>query len=330
MEKTKLLTISIAAYNVAPYLEQTLQSLVVDKDPQRLEVLIINDGSKDDTASIAQRYADRFPQTFILINKENGGHGSTINAGIENATGKYFKVLDGDDWVDTKGLEELLDRLEDTDVDLVLTDRINVYETKKEKIKFEDKIPPDRTQFFASLAIPLSITLPSISVKTKRIRGSGYRCLEHCYYEDLEFDSYSIAVSDTFIYYPIDLYQYRLGREGQSITPVNLQKNLNMSYRVAQTIDLFYSAAREQLSQGQRLCIVERATLIHAQIIATCMTLTSDEENRKRFRDFILNIQSDDIRTGIRKNKAYMRILCDFPWTYRLVVRLHKFAKHRK
>ena len=98
---TKILTISIAAYNVEKYIDRTLSSLNDPRFLDDIEVLIIDDGSSDNTKQIALEYEASAPDTFHYISKENGGHGSTINCGIRFATGKYFRVIDGDDWVDT-------------------------------------------------------------------------------------------------------------------------------------------------------------------------------------------------------------------------------------
>ena len=98
----KILTVTIPSYNVEAYLEDCLESFVNSEVMDDIEVLIVNDGSSDNTAKIAQRYVDKYENTFRLINKENGGHGSTINTGVREAKGKYFKVVDGDDWVDTR------------------------------------------------------------------------------------------------------------------------------------------------------------------------------------------------------------------------------------
>ena len=97
----KILTVTVPSYNVQAYLEDCLESFVNSEVMDDIEVLIVNDGSSDDTATIAERYVSKYENTFRLINKENGGHGSTINTGAREARGKYFKVVDGDDWVDT-------------------------------------------------------------------------------------------------------------------------------------------------------------------------------------------------------------------------------------
>ena len=97
----KTLTVSIASYNVEKFLRETLDSLCSPDIIEDIEVIIVNDGSKDSTVSIAREYVKKYPESFILIDKENGGYGSTINSSLSIANGKYFRILDGDDWVDT-------------------------------------------------------------------------------------------------------------------------------------------------------------------------------------------------------------------------------------
>ena len=104
----KILTVSIAAYNVSKYLDEALEPFTNSVYKDELEILIVDDGSKDDTAEIAKKYEERYPNTFKLVTKENGGWGSTLNKGIEIGTGKYFKQLDGDDWFDKDNLEDYL------------------------------------------------------------------------------------------------------------------------------------------------------------------------------------------------------------------------------
>ena len=102
----KVLTILVPVYNTEKYIRRCLDSLLVPEVLESIEVLVVNDGSKDRSPEIAQEYAEAFPDTVVLVNKENGGHGSTINTGIERANGKYFRVLDSDDWFNTVDLIE--------------------------------------------------------------------------------------------------------------------------------------------------------------------------------------------------------------------------------
>lgn len=98
----KVLTIAVAAYNVAPYIAQCLDSFVDEKLLPALDIVVIDDGSTDATARIVRKYINRFPESFRLVSQENGGYGAAVNHALALAQGEYFKTVDGDDWVDTK------------------------------------------------------------------------------------------------------------------------------------------------------------------------------------------------------------------------------------
>lgn len=116
---SKVLTITIPAYNVEKYMDEVLPTFLAESIMDKIEILIVNDGSKDKTSEIGKRYEAQYPGVIKLVDKENGGHGSTINKGIELATGKYFKVVDGDDWVDTDAFITYVTMLEKLDTDAV-------------------------------------------------------------------------------------------------------------------------------------------------------------------------------------------------------------------
>ena len=115
----KVLTVVVPSYNVEAYLADTLKSFIHPDIMEEVEVLIVNDESTDSTEEIGRSFEVRYPQTFRVITKKNGGHGSTINRGIQEAAGRYFKVVDGDDWVDTENFRKLVKMLKRLDVDVI-------------------------------------------------------------------------------------------------------------------------------------------------------------------------------------------------------------------
>ena len=117
----KLLSVVVPAYNVEAYLAGCLESLLNTEEREKTEILVIDDGSKDTTGNIADRFQTLYPSVVRVIHKENGGHGSTINAGIREASGQYFRVLDSDDCVDSEAYDSYLKKLVDIDCDLVAT-----------------------------------------------------------------------------------------------------------------------------------------------------------------------------------------------------------------
>lgn len=119
MKKGKILTVVVPTYNAEKYLEKNLNSLCVEEVLSEIEVIIVNDGSTDSSINIANKYAEKYPDSYKVITKENGGHGSGINCGIKYAQGYYFKVLDADDWVDKNALKNLVNYLKVCDDDIV-------------------------------------------------------------------------------------------------------------------------------------------------------------------------------------------------------------------
>ena len=115
----KIISFIIPSYNVEQYLEKCLSSFLNPQAIEQMEVIIVDDGSKDRTARIAGDYVKQYPNLFRLISKENGGHGSAINAGTAAAVGRYLKVIDADDWVVTENLKELVDKLAVCTADVV-------------------------------------------------------------------------------------------------------------------------------------------------------------------------------------------------------------------
>ena len=134
----KILTIVIPTYNMQDYLRRCLDSLIVpEKQMQHLEVLVVNDGSKDNYSAIAHEYQNKYPDTFRVIDKENGHYGSCVNAALKIATGKYFRLVDADDWVNTSGLIKLIDLLSVHNEDAVFT-KFSLQYLYKNKVKLCD------------------------------------------------------------------------------------------------------------------------------------------------------------------------------------------------
>ena len=125
----KIITISIAAYNVEKFLDETLSSLSCPELMDSIEVIIVNDGSKDSTVDIAKKYVNKYPDSFILVDKKNGGYGSTINASLDIARGKYYRLLDGDDWFDRNEFMKYVEALKNIDTDIVITDFVKRIQT---------------------------------------------------------------------------------------------------------------------------------------------------------------------------------------------------------
>lgn len=223
----KLLTIVIPTYNMQDYLNRCLDSLVVKPELMNLlEVLVINDGSKDNSSAIGHECEVRFPNTFRVIDKENGNYGSCVNRGLAEAQGKYIKILDADDWFDTKEFELYIQKLKGfEDVDMILTPYNSVFQNSGTK-RLETKNIPEGTAFDFNTFDKLSFyPMHMVTYRTEMLRGIGYFQTEGISYTDTEWAIMPQYAIKRFAFFPYVVYQYMVGREGQTVSPNIMIRN---------------------------------------------------------------------------------------------------------
>lgn len=234
---SKTLTISVAAYNIEKYIHKMMESLINANCMEDLEILIVDDGSKDNTASLAKEYEEKYPESVKLVSKENGGHGSTINKGIEVATGKYFRALDGDDWVNSANLKKLVTTLRELDVDMVICDYIRCFSDGRIEVKrFDDLEPMQKYSFDEAIKHITWMCYHTIIYKTRILKDNKIRLDENCFYVDTEYDLFPIPYITTLLYFNMPIYCYRLGLDGQSVSPESRKKNIRHGLLVAQSL----------------------------------------------------------------------------------------------
>ena len=231
----KILSIIVPAYNVEDYLEKNLNSLLEIKNVDDIEVIVVNDGSEDNTLNIANTFQKRAPKSVIIIDKKNGGHGSAINIGVEIASGKYIRIVDGDDWVDSNQLEIFIEKLKYTDVDLILSPFAKVYiNNQNQEIVELEHIRNSKTLNFRSHILEIGdfYCMHSITFKATIYKKSHFQLTENCFYVDIEFILYPISLISKFSYIDCNIYRYRLGRAEQSVSMKSKIKNRDMHLKV--------------------------------------------------------------------------------------------------
>lgn len=261
----KLLTISIAAYNVEEYLNKLIDSIIASDSLDKIEVLIVNDGSKDRTAEIAEKYHDRFPNSIFLINKANGGHGSTINKGIENANGKYFKVIDGDDWVNPEELKKVINVLEKENSDVLVCDFEEHYINSNvvKRICYK-QLDVQKTIAFNKACEKLDrLVFHAVIFKTELLKKMDVKIDEHCFYVDTEYVLYPTPYLKTLAYYPFALYCYRLGDINQSMSISSLQKNVNQHIQVSKHTLEYFSRFYDKCEESVKKYVLSSMVLLY-------------------------------------------------------------------
>lgn len=286
----KILTITVPSYNVERFLEQTLESFVDEQILKDIEVLVVDDGSQDKTAEIGKKFAEEYPDTFRVISKKNGGHGSTINRGVMEASGKYFKVVDGDDWVYTEGLRELVCLLKECDADYVFTNYYEVNDVTKEKkeVCFPG-IPVCREFSFDKIAKTADIPMHALVIRTALLRDHEIRLDEHCFYVDVEYILYPIPYVKSAVYYDIFVYMYRLAQAEQSVSMNGYQKHMQDHMKVILHVLDYIDAYRTRKEADKRkIYYMERriAEMVYTQTDIFTSFPTRQKGIRRQFREF--------------------------------------------
>ena len=233
-----ILSVVVPSYNVEQYLDKGLTSYSDDRFSGRLEIIVVNDGSKDRTQEIAEGYAAKWPNIIKVINKENGGHGSAVNAGIDNATGKYFRIIDGDDWVNTENMVKLLQYMEQSDADIVIDNKreVNMVSGDTEYFAPPSKVEFGKTYVFEDVCLDEEITpnimIHTMSIKTEILQKNKIHLLEGIFYVDIEFILKSTVLAKTIEFTDLEIYQYLVGNVNQSVNYKNYVKRFEHHKKV--------------------------------------------------------------------------------------------------
>ncbi|MCR5819116.1 MAG: glycosyltransferase [Prevotella sp.] len=236
----KLLTIVIPTYNMEKFLHTCLDSLLIDKGLEQLEVLVVNDGSKDKSSVIAHEYETSHPESFHVIDKENGNYGSCINRGLKEATGKYIKILDADDHFDKPSLRLFLQQLSTTNADLVLTDYVIFGDNDFSKKRYGFDFPTGQELRFKEIiqndAFKISLQMHNVAYRRDIFRQFDYHQAEDISYTDTQWVFTPMAFVDSVIYFSIPLYYYLVGRAGQTMAPEQQRRSASHYIVLAKTM----------------------------------------------------------------------------------------------
>lgn len=236
----KLLSIAIPSYNSQDYLHHAVESLLPGGD--EVEILIVNDGSKDGTAAIADDFERRYPGIVRAIHKENGGHGDAVMTGLQNATGLYFKVVDSDDWVDAEAYPRILDALRahaarEEQIDLLVSnyvyDKVGV--AHKHVVRYGNALPEGRVLAWEDVGrfrIGQYILMHSAIYRTQMLRDCGLSLPKHTFYVDNLYVYVPMTHVNRLLYLNVDFYHYFIGRDDQSVQETVMIRRIDQQLRV--------------------------------------------------------------------------------------------------
>ena len=296
----KLLSIAVPCYNSAAYMRKCVESLLAGGED--VEIIIVNDGStKDNTAEIADEYAAKYPTIVKAVHKENGGHGSAVNAGLAVASGLYFKVVDSDDWVKESAYMKILDLLRevaggDKVLDMLISNY--VYEKEGEKRKkvmhHRHTLPQDKFFTWDDCRHFLKghyILMHSVIYRTKLLKDCGMKLPEHTFYVDNLFVFEPLPYVKNMYYLDVNFYRYYIGRSDQSVNESVMISRIDQQLRVNKLMIDYLVEKTPEVKKCKRLYQYMRNYLEIITTVSSVLLIRGETpellEKKKELWDYI-------------------------------------------
>ena len=297
----KILTIAIPSYNSMDYMRNCIESLLPGGED--VEILIVDDGSKDETPAIADEYEAKYPGIIRAIHQENGGHGEAVNAGLRNATGFFYKVVDSDDWVDAEAYQKILDFLkeavkEEEPLDMLLSNYVyeKVGAKHKKVIQYHSILPENRYfgweeigHFHASQ----NILMHSVIYRTQLLKDCGLQLPKHTFYVDNLYIFEPMIHVKKLMYLNVDLYHYYIGREGQSVNEKTMMKRIDQQMLVNRTLIQFFSENRKELPPQMYRFLFQYLDMMMCVASSICV-VSKDKELYKKKKELWKYLKDTD------------------------------------
>lgn len=331
----KYISFVVPCYNSEDYMEKCIDSLLIGKDD--VEIIIVDDGSTDKTSKIADRYQKKYPTIVKAIHQPNGGHGEGINTGLKHATGKYFKVVDSDDWVDKKAYKEILKKVKKIDADLIVMNYVYTYTDGRENqtinfsnvFKNNEVIGWDQIGRFKATQY---LSLHSMMYKKSVLDEAKIKLPKHVFYEDNLFIYLPLPYTKSIYYLDVDFYQYFIGRADQSVQEPQLIKRSSHQVLVTKEICNKYDLDTIENKKLRKLMYRECVFVMTIGVIFS--RLAYNEEGEKQFLELWDSIKESNPKLYKRMKHFTMASMVSFKGNfgrflsikgYRLAHKLVKF-----
>ncbi|MBK5202001.1 MAG: glycosyltransferase family 2 protein [Spirochaetaceae bacterium] len=291
----KLITFTIPCYNSEEYMRHSIDSILIGGED--VEIIIIDDGStKDKTAEIADEYQEKYPTICRAVHQENGGHGAGVNMGIKLATGKYFKVVDSDDWVDEIAYRKIIEQLKEfetsgTNIDLLICNYVyeKVTEGIQKVVNYKKALPSNQLFSWDDIGYfgPNEFfIMHSLIYKTQVLWDSKVELPKHTFYVDSIFATIPLKYTRNLYYMPVDFYRYYIGRDDQSVNTDILMKRIDQ-YILVNTIICENLNIEETDAISPKLThYIYRFIRILSLIATIFLKMSGTEENEQKRKDY--------------------------------------------
>ncbi|MDO4961154.1 MAG: glycosyltransferase [Eubacteriales bacterium] len=318
----KILSIAVPCYNSAAYMQDTIDSLL--KGGDRVEIIIVDDGStKDNTLEIAKQNEAAHPNIVRVIHQENGGHGEAVNTGLKNASGRYFKVVDSDDHLDTEAYMKVLDKLEsefntdETELDAFICnyvyDKVGESSSHQKVIAYRNVLPQGKVfswEDVGSFRLGQYILMHSVIYRTEMLRECGLELPKHTFYVDNIYVYYPLPYIKRMYYMDVNLYMYYIGRADQSVNEQIMIGRIDQQLRVNKLLIDYYDLAK---IQPDKLANYLRSYLNIMLAVSSILAIRSGtEENLKKRDELWQYLKSVNAEEYERQRKSLFGIAMNF------------------
>lgn len=309
----KLLSVAIPCYNSESYMRHCIDSLL--PGGEEVEILIVNDGStKDNTAAVADEYESRYPNICRAIHQENGGHGEAVNAGLRNATGIYFKVVDSDDWVDYSAYMEILNTLRDfvlgeKTLDMLISNFVYEKQGAKRKkvMNYRTALPKNELFDWDDVKVFILgqyILMHSVIYRTDLLKQCGLELPKHTFYVDNIFVYQPLPHVKTMYYLDVNFYRYFIGREDQSVNEQVMIGRIDQQINVTKLMLGYYDVMK--IKQRK----LRRYTVRYLEIMMTISSIlaikSGSEENLEKKKELWQHLRKQNLKLFLRLRWGFM------------------------
>ncbi len=302
----KYISFAIPSYNSEEYMSHAIESILPGGDD--VEIIIVNDGSKDRTSQIAHEYREKYPDIVKVVDKENGGHGDAVNSGLANSTGKYFKVVDSDDWVDEDSLHKIIAFLkelekEDKEIDMLVSNYVyeKVGATHKKCIHYRNVLPQDEIFTWDDIGrfhLDQYILMHSVIYRTSMLKLSQMTLPKHTFYVDNIYVYYPLPYVRKIYYMDVDFYRYFIGREDQSVNEKVMISRIDQQIFVTKTMINMYQL-RDISSKKLRNYMINYLAIMMT-VSSILLIRSKKQENLEKKKELWDYLKRKDIKTYIR------------------------------
>ena len=315
----KYISFAIPCYNSEAYMEHAVESIL--PGGEAVEIIIVNDGSSDRTSEIAHEYAEKYPDIVKVVDKENGGHGDAVNSGLSNAQGKYFKVVDSDDWVDEEALHKILKLLrdleeDDEEVDMLVSNYVyeKVGVTHKRCVHYRNVLPKDeifRWDDIGHFRLDQYILMHSVIYRTAMLQLSQMRLPKHTFYVDNIYVYYPLPHVRKIYYLDVDFYRYFIGREDQSVNEKNMIARVDQQIFVTKSMIEMYQL-RSVTSRKLRQYMINYLAIMMT-VSSILLIRSKKEENLEKKKELWQYLKKQNLPLYLRLRTGFLGQGCNLP-----------------